>query len=65
MSKKAKTSKTISKRIVKVSSKQGKIYVRAMTSQHLASNKSKRSRKRSGNKVALSAADSHRLRKAL
>lgn len=65
MAKKNKVSKTVLKRIAKINVKNGKVYVRATTAQHLASNKSKRARKKSGNLRELSAADTKRIRKII
>ena len=59
-----KTNKAAAKRILKLT-KGGKILRRTISAQHLASNKSKRSRRASNKKVALCPVDQSRIKKYL
>lgn len=59
---KLKTSKTVAKRIKKVT-KNGKVVVLTTSAQHLASNKSKRRRKASKNDMIMSPGDVKQYRK--
>ena len=61
---KIKTVKSASKRIVKIS-KNGKLMRLSMSSQHLVRRKSKRARKNALKKIALSLADSNKIKRLL
>lgn len=61
---KLKTSKTVAKRIKKVT-KSGKIIISTTSAQHLATNKSKRRRKASKNNVTMSMSDAKHYSKVI
>jgi len=61
---KLKTSKSCSKRIIKIT-KSGKILRRSTSSQHLAANKSKRTKQGAGNATLLSKTSHDKIKKLM